>query len=67
MIGDTTPDAARAQWKALASLTGEQRLRLAIDLTDFVLGLQAEGRRKRGEAPSEDAESVPAQAASEGS
>jgi hypothetical protein len=45
MIRDTTPGAASVQWKALAALTGEERLRQALDLTDFVLELQAEGRR----------------------
>jgi hypothetical protein len=49
MISDTTPEAARVRWLVLAALSGEQRLRQALELTDFVLRVHADGRRARGQ------------------
>ena len=55
MISDTTPEAARVRWRVLAALSGEQRLRQALELTDFVLRVHADGRRDRGQrTPSVD-------------
>lgn len=51
MLRDTTIDAANVQWRALAALSGDERLRQALDLTDFVLKLQAEGRQALDEPP----------------
>ena len=45
MLLDTTPEAARLRWRVLAALTGEQRLRQALELTDFVYRISADGRR----------------------
>jgi hypothetical protein len=47
MLLDTTPDAARARWDVLAAMTGEARLRQALELTDFVYRVAADGRRAR--------------------
>ena len=51
MLLDTTPDAARARWDVLAAMTGEARLRQALELTDFVYQVAADGRRWRGVEP----------------
>ena len=48
MLLDTTPEAARARWAVLAAMTGEARLRQALELTDFVYRVAADGRRIRG-------------------
>ena len=45
MLHDTTPEAARVRWNALARLTGEQRLRQALELSDFIFRVRADGER----------------------
>jgi hypothetical protein len=47
MLLDTTAEAARARWRILAAMTGEARLRQALELTDFVYRITADGRRAR--------------------
>ena len=56
MFGDTTPEAARVRWGVLARMNGEQRVRQALELTDFVLRLRVEGERWRAErdAPNDE-------------
>ena len=47
MIHDTTPEAQRYRWEILARMSGAQRVRQALELTDFVLRVQADGARAR--------------------
>jgi hypothetical protein len=47
MLLDTTADAARTRWRILAAMTGEARLRQALELTDLVYRIAADGRRAR--------------------
>lgn len=47
MIRDTTPEAARVRWSALSRMSGPERLRQALELTDFVLTIHADGERAR--------------------
>ncbi len=49
MVGDTTPEAARVRWNALSRMSGQERLRQALDLTDLVLTIHADGERARRE------------------
>lgn len=57
MIHDTTPEAQRLRWRILARMSGEQRVRQALELTDFVLQVHAEGARARETSDAlEDAE-----------
>ena len=54
MLHDTTADAARTRWTVLAAMTGEARLRQALELTDLVYRIAADGRRARAAAPHND-------------
>jgi hypothetical protein len=47
MLLDTTADAARTRWRILAAMTGEARLRQALELTDLVFRIAADGLRAR--------------------
>ena len=47
MAFDTTPEAARVRWEALAALDGGERLAQALALSEFTLALQREGARAR--------------------
>ena len=47
MSRDTTSEAARIRFSALAELTGEERLREALALSDLVAALAEAGRRDR--------------------
>jgi len=49
MIRDTTPEAARVRWRALSRMSGQERLRQALELTDLVLTIRADGERARSE------------------
>ena len=51
---DTTPDAHRAQIKALSQLTGPERLTQALELSDLVLEIHAAGGRARSRARGKD-------------
>jgi hypothetical protein len=51
MLLDTTAEAARIRWAVLVAMTGEARLRQALEITDLVFRIAADGRRAR--APSE--------------
>lgn len=44
---DTTAEAARIRWAVLKDMTGEARLRQALELTDLVFRIAADGRRAR--------------------
>jgi hypothetical protein len=44
---DTTAEAARVRWGVLIAMTGEARLRQALEITDLVLRIAADGRRAR--------------------
>jgi hypothetical protein len=50
MLKDTTPAARKMQLEALASRPASDRLREALELSDFVHELAAAGERKRREA-----------------
>ena len=54
MLLDTTPDAARMRWKILATMTGEARLLQALQLTDLVYRIAADGRRARAAESKDD-------------
>ncbi len=47
MSRDTTPEAARIRFSALAELSPEERLREALALSDLVAALAEAGRRDR--------------------
>jgi hypothetical protein len=47
MLLDTTAEAAGTRWRILAAMTGEARLRQALELTDFVYRITADGHRAR--------------------
>ncbi len=47
MAHDTTAEAARIQIEALARLSGEVRLRQALELSDFVFEIHRQGKRAR--------------------
>jgi hypothetical protein len=47
MLLDTTAEAARIRWKILTGMSGEARLRQALELTDLVFRIAADGRRAR--------------------
>lgn len=49
MIRDTTHEAARVRWSALSRMSGQERLRQALELTDLVLTIRADGARARRE------------------
>lgn len=48
---DTTPGAARLRIEALAALSGADRLREALELSDAVRALSEAGRRRRAAEP----------------
>ncbi len=45
MILDTSTEATRVRWRVLADLSGEERLRQALELTDFLFRVRADGER----------------------
>jgi len=47
MLLDTTAEAARIRWAVLVAMTGEARLRQALEITDLVFRIAADGRRAR--------------------
>ena len=55
MIHDTTPEAQRLRWQILARMSGEQRVRQALELTDFILRVRADGERARSTAGASEA------------
>jgi hypothetical protein len=57
MLLDTTAEAARIRWAVLMAMTGESRLRQALEITDLVLRIAADGRR--ASAPSEPRQAHP--------
>jgi hypothetical protein len=59
MLLDTTADAARTRWRILAAMTGEARLRQALELTDLVHRIAADGRRARTTASIGDRQAHP--------
>jgi hypothetical protein len=59
MLLDTTADAAQTRWRILAGMTGEARLRQALELTDLVFRIAADGRRARTIASIGDQQAQP--------
>jgi hypothetical protein len=53
MAYDTTPEAARVRWAALAALDGAERLTQALVLSEFTLAMQREDTRSRERATSQ--------------
>lgn len=47
MQADTTPEAEAARLRALMKLTGAERFRLAIELSEVVREIDLAGRRER--------------------
>ena len=60
MSRDTTSEAARIRFSALAELTGEERLREALALSDLVAALAEAGRRDRAKTEGWTANARPA-------
>jgi hypothetical protein len=60
MSRDTTSEAARIRFSALAELTGEERLREALALSDLVAALAEAGRRDRAKTEGCTANARPA-------
>ena len=60
MSRDTTPEAARIRFSALAELSPEERLREALALSDLVAALAEAGRRDRAKTEGRTANARPA-------